>query len=677
MLERGLVTQADLAAAQEHSARADVDLAEALVSLNIVSEADAYATLSAAAGADLVEPEEITPSELALRLVPERLARRHLVLPLSVDNRTLRYATCRPFSAEAESDLQFATGRRTTLVVARRNSLLKAVDRCYATKPAADAAPLPVRPAPPAERSEPAATGAVLSATVERCQQIVARAASAGASEIEIDCDAAGGTVRHLVAGKLDLALKLPAAMAVPIRDQFKTMARIAVAVRTRPQEGGFRVVVQGHAIDVRLATQPVPGGERIVMRVLGQSAVRDLASLGYDEATLNAVRSALAAPSGLVVLAGPAASGITTALYAAAAYGHSLGGREVVSIEDPIERTIPGVTQIAANGRTGHTVAAALRSMLLRPPALIVVDKLWDDEVVQIAIQAVRNGHLVVSSIAADDAAAAVGRLTDLALDAGKVARCLSTVVAQRLVRTICERCRVVPRNAAARAHGRQPAAATCAPGCAQCKHTGYGARVMVAEVLTASAPVRDAIARRAGAGELRAMRAAESASLRDGALRLAAEGTTTTTEVDRVLGTAAERAPVRTQGARRILAADDEPMTRALVRSVLRTAGFDLLEAATGQQAIEIARRHSPDLLLIDLNMPEMDGYETIRRLRTDPEYAGLPILVLTAEDGAGVERRVLELGADDYIVKPFDPGVLVSRVNALFRRMRLIAA
>ena len=682
LLERGLVTPEGLRDAQDHSVRAQIDLTDALVALGFTVEHRAYTALAAAAGVELIDLDDIVLSELAVRLVPERLARRHLVVPVSVDNRTLTYATCRPFAVEAENDLRFASGRRTALVVATRDSILRTLDRCYAKAPQVAVSPDPVRTQPAVERTPAAASGssAASSAVLDRCQQIVARALGAGASEVQVDCDADGATIRHRIGGALEPVLKLPAAMGCPIRDQFKTMARVAVAVRNRQQEGAFRLTLGGRETDVRLSTAPVPGGERIIMRIVdSQSPLQDLGSIGFDQAMLEGLRSALASRKGFVLVAGPGGAGVTTTLYAALADMRAAGA-EVVTIEDPIERTVPGVNQIAVNAKTGRTLPMVLRSMLLREPKVIMVDEVRDDEVAQIAVQAGRNGHLVLSSLTADDAAAAVSRLTDLVPDTAKVAGSLSAVISQRLVRTLCERCRIVHDDAEARRRGVQHrvprVGASAGPGCGQCKRTGYGAPVMVAELLTITDDLRDAIARRATPQEIRAaVTASGSPTLRERALALVAQGVTSIQEVDRVF--AATRPPVTTQQAVRVLVTDDEPVTRMLLKGLLRRERFEVLEAATGQQAIDVATREHPDLLIIDLNMPEMNGYEAISRLRTHPEMAELPILVLTADDSAGVERRVLELGADDYIVKPFDAGVLLSRVNAVFRRLKVKAA
>ena len=198
------------------------------------------------------------------------------------------------------------------------------------------------------------------------------------------------------------------------------------------------------------------------------------------------------------------------------------------------------------------------------------------------------------------------------------------------------------------------------------------------VAEVLTPSDALRDAIGRGATALEIRsAMRAAGFPTMRDHALKLVAAGITSIEEVNRVLTDDADSAHGAARERKRVLITDDEPITRMLVKLLLEREHFEVLEATNGRDAVEIATRERPDLLLIDLNMPEMDGYEAIGNLRKDLGMATLPIIVLTSEDGPGVEHRVLELGADDYIVKPFDPSILLSRVNAVFRRLKVMAA
>jgi CheY-like chemotaxis protein len=187
------------------------------------------------------------------------------------------------------------------------------------------------------------------------------------------------------------------------------------------------------------------------------------------------------------------------------------------------------------------------------------------------------------------------------------------------------------------------------------------------VTELLTPSDELRDAIVRGATAHEIRAaMRAAGFPTMREQALRLVVMGLTSIEEVNRVLASDGDAAAAKAKGRHRVLVTDDEPITRMLVKLLLEREQFEVLEAANGRDAVEIAIRERPDLLMIDLNMPEMDGYEAIARVRREMALAMMPILVLTSEEGPGVERRVLELGADDYIIKPFSTRELVERVR-----------
>jgi CheY-like chemotaxis protein len=271
---------------------------------------------------------------------------------------------------------------------------------------------------------------------------------------------------------------------------------------------------------------------------------------------------------------------------------------------------------------------------------------------------------------------------LTNLGLEAFKVAESLSAILAQRLVRALCPHCKRTHNDIEARRLGKEhhvaSIPASAGTGCEHCKNTGFAGRVPIAELLTPTPELRDAIGRGATALEIRAaMRASGIPTMREQALRLVTLGITSIEEVNRVLAEDNDAAGPKTAGRSRVLVTDDEPITRMLVKLLLEKQNFEVLEAANGRDAVEIAIREHPDLLMIDLNMPEMDGYEAITRVRREMSLAMMPVLVLTSEEGPGVERRVLELGADDYIIKPFDPEVLLSRVNAVFRRLKVMAA
>ncbi|HEV8209841.1 MAG TPA: ATPase, T2SS/T4P/T4SS family [Vicinamibacterales bacterium] len=682
LIDDSLISRHDLSLAEQHAHREHMELADAVVTLGLVTEADSYARLARAAGLTLASLEGIISSELAIRLVPERIARRYLAVPLQVDNRTLTYATAQPFDAEAERDIAFASGRRTQVVVAPRSAVLDAIERGYPKLRELDvlAERLQMERSTVEDTDSHDSDRSESSVVIDLCNHLLGRAVDVGASDVHIECGSEGTLVRYRICGVLEPILTLPANVSRPIRNRYKIMARADIAVRHRPQDGAFHLKVNGRAIDVRLSTLPTVDGEKIVMRIIdSHSPLQSIDRLGYDDDTRVRFERALARPDGLMLVTGPTGSGKTTALYAA--LGHLRTGRtNIISVEDPVERTVPGITQIPVNGRAGNTFAAVLRSLLRQDPNVIMVGEIRDAEVAQIVGQAAYTGHLVLTSMHTVDAATAITRLTNLGLEPYKIAECLSGVLAQRLLRSLCPHCRriSIDSDAGAGAAGHGPTSPMSAgPGCDHCKHTGYLGRVPIAELLTPSDDLRDAIVRGATAHEIRAaMRASGTPNLRDHAMRLVAAGITSIEEVNRVLAEDVDGAQ-KAHARRRVLVTDDEPITRMLVKLLLERENYEVLEATNGSQAVDIATRERPDLMIVDLNMPEMDGYEAITRLRRDMTLATLPIMVLTSEEGPGVERRVLELGADDYVLKPFDAAVLLSRVNGVFRRLKVMAA
>jgi type IV pilus assembly protein PilB len=681
LIDDGLSFQ-DLEAAKLHALGERMEVADALVALSMVHEADSYASLAKATGLLLVDLEQMEVSELAVRLVSERLARRHMAVPLRVDNRTLTYATFHPFDGETERDLSFAAGRRATGVLATRTSILAKLDRLYPKLRELDQLAGRLRADPVVEVSElppPGVSGA--SPVIDLCNELIARAVEVGASDLHVDCTSAGASVRFRICGVLEPVMTLPASASQPILNRFKIMAKADISLRFRPQDGAFRVIVDNRPIDVRLSTLPTIDGEKIVMRVIdSHSPLQGLDRLGYDDLTLERLRKSLTRPDGLVLVTGPTGSGKTTALYAA--LGHLRTGRtNIVSVEDPVERTVAGVTQIPVNTRAGNTFPIILRSILRQDPNVIMVGEIRDTEVAQIVGQAAYTGHLVLSSLHTADAASAITRLMNLGLEPFKIAESLTAVLAQRLVRRLCPHCRRTHHELEARrlgeAYGMPPIPASAGPGCAACKMTGYLGRAPVAELLTPSDALRAAIAAGAAAQDIRAaMQAGGMPSMRQQALTLVARGVTSIEEIDRVLA-AEEKGAAPARAGRRVLVCDDEPITRMLVKLLLEREQYVVLEASTGRQAVDIAKRERPDLLLIDLNMPEMDGYEAIAQVRRETSIATMPIVVLTSEEGPAIERRVLDLGADDYMLKPFDAEVLLSRVHAVFRRLTAAAA
>jgi type IV pilus assembly protein PilB len=675
----------DLDVIARDAERMRVPIADALVTSGKLSEPFAYAALAEATGAPLLSPlRNVTPAALAIRIVPARVARRHNVVPIALTDRVLTYATSTPYDDDADRDVGFVSGRRAEAALVYRRELDELLTRHYPTSSELETIVGRVRSSATIEPLAEFNAGAMTdSAVIELCNHLIARAAEAGASDIHIDATHTGAVIAFRVGGILETVTTIPASAAPAVCNRFKIMARADISVRLKPQDGAFAMLVDGRRLDIRLSSVPTVNGEKQVLRLIdSRSQLCSLEQLGYSAPVLTGFRAALNRPDGLVLVTGPTGSGKTTALYGALDVLRTRA-LNIVTVEDPVERAMEGITQIPVNNRAGNTFATVLRSVLRQDPNVIMVGEIRDAEVAGILGQAAYTGHLVLSSLHTTDAVTAIVRLLNLGLEPFKVAESLSAILAQRLVRRLCPSCRKELSEFDGRKRGQELGVAhigaTVGPGCPTCRFTGYAGRAVVSELLMPDSRMRDAIAQGAPAGELRAaMRASGSVSMQEAATAMLRDGVTSIQEVRRVLS--AEEIAKETagqDGARRVLVVEDDTITRMLVKLLLERDGYTVLEARNGRQAVEIAVRERPSLMVMDLNMPEMNGYEALTHIRRVPALTAMPVLVLTAEEGPGVETTVLQLGADDYVLKPFDPGVLSSRIKAAFRRSAAQAA
>ncbi|WP_343897534.1 GspE/PulE family protein, partial [Craurococcus roseus] len=383
---------------------------------------------------------------------------------------------------------------------------------------------------------------------VRHVNALILDAVERGASDIHLEATESGLRTRLRVDGVLREAGTVPPALGAGVVSRLKIMARLDVAERRLPQDGRLRMAVRGRDIDFRISLIPALDGEGVVLRVLDRGAVAlDFAALGFAEAEAAALGALVAETSRLVLVTGPTGSGKTTTLYAAlnAVDRQRL---KVVTIEDPVEYRLDGVSQVQVKPQIGFGFAEALRAMLRHDPDVVLVGEIRDPATAEAAAQAALTGHLVLATLHTNDAPSAVTRLMDLGLPDYLIASVLRGAVAQRLVRTLCAACREpydAPAGLAERL-GLARLAGGCGPirlnrprGCGACGGTGYRGRGAVLQVMPFSPRLRDAVLRRADAGTLHDLAASEGmASLREAALRKALAGATSLEEVMRVVG-------------------------------------------------------------------------------------------------------------------------------------------
>jgi type IV pilus assembly protein PilB len=710
----GLLAEPDVASVVQHAEKNGIALVDAVVLLGFLSEPKAYQCFAEWMGKPFVDLVATPPSATATRLLPEKVSKSRQVLAIAHDNRTLTYASASAFNDELDRDVAFASGRRPQMVVVARTQLAEALNHSYRVANDIDKLLDRIKLADVPRPNEPNASTAHDSPVIDLCNRIVASAIAAGASDIHIEPGPNGAVVRGRVGGILEQMLTLPQRAVPGVTNRFKLMAKTDISIKMKPQDGAFRATVDDQVVDVRLSALPTIHGEKIVMRVIqGGSAMMSIDALGYDRDMEQKLIAALSKPDGLVLVTGPTGSGKTTVLYAALQFLQT-GRVNIVTVEDPVERQVDGVTQIAVNTKTGTGFATVLRSVMRQDPNIIMVGEIRDNEVAEIVGQAAYTGHLVLSSLHTTDAASAITRLVNLGLQPFKIAESLNAVVAQRLLRRLCPGCAIPNDDATAvrlgEQHGVPRVGASVGRGCERCKQTGYIDRMAVPELLVPDDGLRNAIRNGAGIADIRnAMRAAGGQSMRETAVALVGAGILSIEEVNRVLtdhaddgaSTHAEAAAPVPQAAppvaapapaappvtmvtpsaaaaaprpavkRRVLVADDDRMTRLLMRMLLEKDGFTVLEAENGAVGMQKLRSERPDLMIVDLQMPDMDGFQVLDMIRGDQQLASIPVLVLTSESGTDVESKVLEMGADDYLVKPFEPEVMISRIRAAFRR------
>src|SRR5438309_1422667 len=551
-------------------------------------------------------------------------------------------------------------------------------------------------------------------------------------SDIHIEPEEGGVAVRYRIDGVLRQVMKIPRAAGLPLISRIKIMSQLDIADRLRPQDGRARVSVNGQPIDLRVSTLPASQGEKVVIRVLDSRAtVKSLDSLGLNPIESEHIKRLLEYHEGIVLVTGPTGSGKTTTLYSCINQIKS-EGVNIVTVEDPVEYRMQGIVQVQVQEKAGLTFASALRSILRQDPNVVLIGEIRDRETAQIAVQASLTGHLVLSTLHTNDAANAVTRLVDIGVEAYKIAAALRGVAAQRLMRRLCLTCKEVWMEAPPdRLKPWIPKGTPLyrAAGCPDCAMTGCRGRFSIIEVLTVTPEVERRIAAGEPAEQIAvAARRGGMKSLWDSGLGHVLKGESTVDELMRVVDVPQEDVPepVPAQASRRppggvpgsripaeppaafaaptaataeplahfdlleegprlrvsgphgvpavkVLLVDDEDSLRKVMRDLLERDGYDVSEARDGVQALDQIDRVGPDIIVLDLNLPGLDGYGVLSHLRSRPATASIPVIVLTAKGDEDNEVRVFELGADDFLTKPFRARALSARLEAVLGRRR----
>ena len=553
LVSEGLLSREALQMAlQEHRA-SGLPLGYVVTKQGLVPEVEVTRLVARQLRVPAVDLSHFDADPKILRLIPADLAKRHLLLPLKRDGRTLTVAMGNPTDQILIQELRFITRYDLFPVFAGELTLRAMIDRYYDAGDQQlqailkDMEDLADEVEVVADREEEPGTEAVQIddiPVVKLINGLLTDAVQRRASDIHIEPFEQEIRVRYRIDGSLQEVMKPPVRMKAALISRVKILAQLNIAERRVPQDGRLKLKIGPRVVDFRVSTVPCLFGEKIVLRILDRGNLTlDLASLGFEPRAEEALLRAILNPYGMVVVTGPTGSGKTSTLYSALQRINTIG-TNIMTAEDPVEYHLPGINQVPVNADIGLTFAAALRAFLRQDPNVIMIGEIRDLETAGIAVKAALTGHLVLSTLHTNDAPSTVTRLLDMGVEGFNVSAAVNVVVAQRLVRQICRDCRAPASYRAEELKGlvgpgmtldeAMSIPCTRGRGCDSCAGTGYRGRAGLFEVMVMSPELRRMVLRTASVAEVRELAVSEGMlTLRAHGLTRIRQGTTTLEEV------------------------------------------------------------------------------------------------------------------------------------------------
>jgi type IV pilus assembly protein PilB len=789
LVQTGILTQKELDHSLELAKKKNISLLDVILQEKQVSEEELADTFARWLRLPRVRLATTVVENDATKAINEELAHKHLCLPLKLEGKTLILAMANPADYDAIQDVQFVSGFTVRPVVASRTEIVDGISQVYQTddklqdflENVSEAGDFTILPGEKEEvdlDTMESRSAAELPPVVKMCNLIIQDAIKTSASDIHIEPALNAVQVRLRVDGVLRDYMQVPKWLHNAVVSRLKILAKLDIAERRLPQDGRIKVQLQGRPLDIRVSTLPTHFGEKVVMRILGSSEIPSFKQMGFAPAQIQMLENTLSQPQGMVLVTGPTGSGKSTTLYSMVQKRKS-AEVNIITVEDPIEYQLAGINQVQVNIKAGLTFAGCLRSILRQDPDVILVGEVRDLETAEIAFQAAMTGHLVLSSLHTNSSLATIARLLDLGVDPFSITSSVSVILAQRLARRICLRCKEEYQPSSGlldRLRVDDPSMKFYrGRGCSTCGSTGYAGRVGIYEILRMTPSLKEHIHRKAPEPELRkAAGLAGTRFLLEEAMDKVRQGITTLDEILRVIqlqeeeitrcpkcdsfinldfstcpycmhalrylceacgqelklewklcpycntkvtrgmeaeeggpkalpapseaeeasvavaapaaapeepaasgpgdgGPLRQRAPAPMTKKPRILVVDDDEGIKKVVQKALGQLPYevDIRTAADGVEALEKMNEEAPDLLILDVMMPRMDGFAVCQKLREDVRTTFVPVMMLTANADEGNRTKGYLVGTDDYLTKPFSVPELNARVMRLLRR------
>ncbi len=535
LVARRLITEEDLQRALELQKERREKIGKILADLGFVAMRDVLAALSEQLAVKLVAIEGPPPVAPETEALSGRFLRQYRAFPVALADSTLELAMADPLDFETIAAVEAVTGLSVAPALAGEQEILDAVEKYYgqAEKPGAE---IDTHGAEAGEDLEQLRDMASEAPVIRLVNAMIASAVEKRASDIHLEPFEKEFRVRFRIDGVLYSQEPPPRELKAAILSRVKLMARLNIAERRLPQDGRIKIKTLGREVDLRVSTLPTLYGESVVMRLLDRSAggFFDLPRLGFDAHMLRRMEYYTSLPHGIFLVTGPTGSGKSTTLYSALRRINQTD-KKIITIEDPVEYQMDGINQIHVNPQIGLTFASGLRHIVRQDPDVIMVGEIRDRETADIAIRSALTGHVVYSTLHTNDAPSAITRLTDMGVENYLITSSLLAVLAQRLVRRICPRCRM-PDGTRLAPDGTE-AACWRGAGCEACFGTGYSGRVGIFELMEMNDEIRRLVMRNADAVEI-----TEAAwrngmrNLREDGVMKVRDGVTTLEEVMRV---------------------------------------------------------------------------------------------------------------------------------------------
>ena len=548
LLEQGLLTREQLDRALEEHRNTPKSLGRVLIDLGYIRERDLVRALAEQVGLEFVDLTEYRIDPVLTSLLPEALSRRYRALPIGERDGKLLVAMSDPANVYALDDIRTMTGRDVQPVVATANDVEQAIQKFSVMGDQVEALASEVVEALEEEAADLSGVEAALedAPIVKLVTAIMTQATADRASDVHIEPTERDVRVRYRVDGVLHEVMHSPKSIQGGLISRLKVMADLNIAEKRVPQDGRVSMRVSNKSLDLRLATLPTVYGEKIVIRILDKSnALMQLSELGFQEEAFKRYEKSFRRPYGAILVTGPTGSGKSTTLYATLNIVNQVD-RHIITVEDPVEYRLHGVNQIQVNPKAGLTFASALRSILRADPDIILIGEIRDRETAMIAVESALTGHLVLSSLHTNDAPSAITRLTEMEVETFLVASALDCVVAQRLARKLCEKCKqpYTPDTAELVEAGYEEQKLEEVQelyhpvGCQYCANTGYRGRMGLYEVMPMSEEIERLTVDRASSEAIRAVALEQGMiELRADGLMKAAQGLTSIEEIARVV--------------------------------------------------------------------------------------------------------------------------------------------